>query len=170
MGVFDFGPDADSIKAELEDLDIEDLEVEVDDNGKVILSGTAASEKVAQKAVKIVSGLDGVEKVKNNFDIADEDEEEEEEDEEDEEDYDDEEEEEEEEKSNKKKKKGNGGGGGSGDIVHTVVPGDTLWGIAQKYYGDGNRYMEIFNANKAIWKNYGNNPNNIYPGWELHIP
>jgi nitrate reductase NapAB chaperone NapD len=68
MGVFDFGPDADSIKAELEDLDIEDLDVEVDDNGKVILSGTAASEKVAQKAVKIVSGLDGVEKVKNNYD------------------------------------------------------------------------------------------------------
>jgi nucleoid-associated protein YgaU len=163
MGVFDFGPDADSIKAELEDLDIEDLDVEVDDNGKVILSGTAASEKVAQKAVKIVSGLDGVEKVKNNFDIA---EDEDEEYDEDEEEYDEEEEEEEE----KPKKKKSGGGGGSGDTVHTVVPGDTLWGIAQKYYGDGNRYMEIFNANKAIWKNYKNDPNVIYPGWELHIP
>jgi nucleoid-associated protein YgaU len=85
---------------------------------------------------------------------------------EDEEEYDEEEEEEEE----KPKKKKSGGGGGSGDTVHTVVPGDTLWGIAQKYYGDGNRYMEIFNANKAIWKNYKNDPNVIYPGWELHIP
>ncbi len=165
MGVFDFGPDADSIKAELEDLDIEDLEVEVDDDGKVILSGTAASEKVAQKAVKIVSGLDGVEKVKNNFDIAEDEEDEDYDEDEDDEDYEDEEEEE----HHKKKKKGSGGGG-SGDTVHTVVPGDTLYGIAQKYYGDGNRYMEIFNANKAIWKNYGNNPNNIYPGWELVIP
>ena len=30
---------------------------------------------------------------------------------------------------------------------HTVVKGDTLWAIAKKYYGDGNRYSEIAKAN-----------------------
>ena len=31
---------------------------------------------------------------------------------------------------------------------HTVVSGDTLWGIAQTFYGDGSRYTEIYEANK----------------------
>lgn len=32
-------------------------------------------------------------------------------------------------------------------IVHTVVKGDTLWGIAKKYLGDGGRYPEIIALN-----------------------
>ena len=33
--------------------------------------------------------------------------------------------------------------------VHTVAAGDSLWRIAQKLLGDGNRYREIIEANKA---------------------
>lgn len=49
---------------------------------------------------------------------------------------------------------------------HVVQKGDTLWGIAKKYYSNGARYPEIFNANKDKIKN----PNLIYPGQQLVIP
>lgn len=47
---------------------------------------------------------------------------------------------------------------------HTVVKGDTLWAIAKKYYGDGNRYPEIARANNIA------NPNIISVGQKLLIP
>lgn len=50
--------------------------------------------------------------------------------------------------------------------VHVVQPGDTLWAIAKKYYGNGAQYTKIYNANKSIIKN----PNLIYPGQKLVIP
>ena len=50
--------------------------------------------------------------------------------------------------------------------THVVQPGDTLWAIAKKYYGNGNQYTKIFNANKDKIKN----PNLIYPGQQLVIP
>lgn len=50
--------------------------------------------------------------------------------------------------------------------THKVVSGDTLWGLAKKYYGDGSKYMKIFNANTGILKN----PNLIYAGQVLTIP
>ena len=49
---------------------------------------------------------------------------------------------------------------------HTVVSGDTLWGIAQTFYGDGSRYTEIYEANKGKIKD----PHWIYPGQEFVIP
>lgn len=49
---------------------------------------------------------------------------------------------------------------------HTVVSGDTLWAIAEKVYGDGNRYPEIFEANKPMLKD----PDQIYPGQVLRCP
>jgi nucleoid-associated protein YgaU len=41
-----------------------------------------------------------------------------------------------------------------------VQPGDTLWAIAKKYYGNGAQYTKIYNANRDKIKN----PNLIYPG------
>lgn len=50
--------------------------------------------------------------------------------------------------------------------TYTVVMGDTLWGLAQKFYGNGAQYMKIYNANKDKIKN----PNVIYVGQVLTIP
>lgn len=47
--------------------------------------------------------------------------------------------------------------------VHTVVHGDTLWAIAQKYLGKGARYTEIVKLN-------GLKSNVIYTGMKLKIP
>jgi nucleoid-associated protein YgaU len=49
---------------------------------------------------------------------------------------------------------------------HEVKKGDTLWKIAEQYYGDGNLYKEIFEANKDILKD----PNVIKVGQKLKIP
>lgn len=53
--------------------------------------------------------------------------------------------------------------------TYTVVSGDNLWKIAQRYLGDGSRWKEIYsyNNNKSI---IGGNPNLIYPGQVLSIP
>ena len=47
--------------------------------------------------------------------------------------------------------------------IHTVVHGDTLWAIAKKYLGNGNRYKEIVSLN-------GLKSNVIYSGMKLKIP
>lgn len=49
---------------------------------------------------------------------------------------------------------------------HDVVSGDTLSGIAKKYYGDAGKYPKIFEANKPMLSN----PDKIYPGQKLRIP
>lgn len=51
--------------------------------------------------------------------------------------------------------------------TYTVVAGDTLWDIAQKFYGNGNQYTKIYEANKKV---IGGNPNLIYPGQTFVIP
>ena len=50
--------------------------------------------------------------------------------------------------------------------TYTVKSGDCLWNIAKKYYGNGAKYTQIFNANKDKISN----PNLIYPGQVLTIP
>ena len=50
---------------------------------------------------------------------------------------------------------------------HVVVSGDTLSGIAKKYYDDAGKYMAIYKANKAL---IGDNPDLIQIGMELFIP
>ncbi len=49
---------------------------------------------------------------------------------------------------------------------HTVVSGDSLSKIAQKYYGDMMKYPMIFEANKPMLSD----PDKIYPGQVLRIP
>ena len=50
--------------------------------------------------------------------------------------------------------------------TYTVQPGDTLSGIAKKFLGNANAYMDIFNANTDKLKD----PNKIQPGQVLKIP
>jgi LysM repeat protein len=50
--------------------------------------------------------------------------------------------------------------------TYTVQSGDTLSGIAKKFYGNANDYMDIFNANKDQLTD----PDKIKPGQVLKIP
>lgn len=49
---------------------------------------------------------------------------------------------------------------------HDVVSGDTLSGIAKKYYGNANLYMKIYEANRPMLTH----PDKIYVGQKLRIP
>lgn len=49
---------------------------------------------------------------------------------------------------------------------HDVVRGDTLSAIAKTHYGNANKYMLIFEANKPMLSH----PDKIYPGQKLRIP
>jgi len=50
--------------------------------------------------------------------------------------------------------------------THIVLPGDTLFGIAKKFYGNGSQWRRIWDANTDKIKN----PNLIYPLQILKIP
>lgn len=66
----------------------------------------------------------------------------------------------------------------SGAGSYTVVSGDTLWGIAAKFYGRGIAYETIYSANKEIiettaksrGKKDSSNGHWIFPGTVLQIP
>ena len=49
---------------------------------------------------------------------------------------------------------------------YTVGKGDTLSKIAKQYYGDANKYPQIFEANKPMLAH----PDKIYPGQVLRVP
>ena len=53
--------------------------------------------------------------------------------------------------------------------THKVVKGDTLYDIAKKYYGNGNLYTKIKEANKTKYPSLAKN-NIIQVKWELIIP
>jgi len=48
--------------------------------------------------------------------------------------------------------------------TYTVVSGDTLWAISERFYGDGSKYQVIADASGIA------NPDLIYPGQVLTIP
>jgi LysM repeat protein len=60
--------------------------------------------------------------------------------------------------------------GGSGTTTigrtYTVQPGDNLSKISKQFYGDPNKYMQIFEANKDKMSD----PDRIAPGVQLRIP
>lgn len=66
----------------------------------------------------------------------------------------------------------------SGGRTHTVVSGDTLWGISKQYYGAGAQYSRIYGANsgtieasaKKHGKSSSDNGHWIYPGDVFVIP
>jgi nucleoid-associated protein YgaU len=53
-----------------------------------------------------------------------------------------------------------------GFAQYTVVSGDTLSGIAQRFYGDAEKFHVIFQANR----NQIDDPDLIFPGQVLRIP
>ena len=52
------------------------------------------------------------------------------------------------------------------DQTYTVQSGDTLSKISKQFFGDSNKYMTIFNANRDQL----NDPDKIKPGQVLKIP
>lgn len=56
------------------------------------------------------------------------------------------------------------------DLIYTVQPADLregLLGIARRLYGDPNRWVELYEANRWI---IGNNPMIIHPGQQVIVP
>lgn len=51
-------------------------------------------------------------------------------------------------------------------VFYPVEKGENLSGIAKRLYGDPNKYMKIFEANKPMLKD----PDKIYPGQVLRVP
>jgi tetratricopeptide (TPR) repeat protein len=49
---------------------------------------------------------------------------------------------------------------------YTVKAGDSLWGIATETFGDGQRFMDLINANPDLKRN----PDRIFPGQQLKMP
>ncbi len=49
---------------------------------------------------------------------------------------------------------------------HTVTADDTLYGLAEKYYGDGDRFIDIYEANRNVLKR----PDRLDVGTVLAIP
>jgi nucleoid-associated protein YgaU len=56
--------------------------------------------------------------------------------------------------------------GGAAATFCTVKQGDTLSAIAKAHYGNANKYMAIFEANRPML----DHPDKIYPGQVLRIP
>jgi nucleoid-associated protein YgaU len=50
--------------------------------------------------------------------------------------------------------------------LYEIVSGDTLGGIAKKFYGNASLYTRIHEANKELIPD----PNKIYPGQKIKIP
>lgn len=61
---------------------------------------------------------------------------------------------------------GAAGGASKESRTYVVQSGDTLSKIAKEYYGDANKYMDIFNANTDKLSD----PDKIQVGQELVIP
>ncbi|MCR9262350.1 MAG: peptidoglycan-binding protein LysM [Pseudomonadaceae bacterium] len=49
---------------------------------------------------------------------------------------------------------------------YVIKSGDTLYGVAKEFYGNGMKYPEIFEANREVIED----PDKIYPGQKIRIP
>lgn len=49
---------------------------------------------------------------------------------------------------------------------YDIQEGDSLWKIAANFYGDGSKYMQIFEANREVIKD----PDLIFAGQKIRIP
>jgi nucleoid-associated protein YgaU len=48
---------------------------------------------------------------------------------------------------------------------YEIQEGDTLWAIAEHHYGDGNKYQQIFEANREVIKD----PDRIFAGQKIRL-
>lgn len=55
---------------------------------------------------------------------------------------------------------------GEEDEYYVIQKGDSLWKIASKYYQDGNKWPQLFEANKEVILD----PDKIFPGQKIRIP
>ena len=159
MGILDFAKDigrqvfdrddlaADNIKEMLNIKlsPIKDLTVEFDD-GTVTLSGECMDQRHREQAILLAGNVKGVAKVSSDdltypAQVAVTEVEEEEE-------------EKEKEKALEKVE------------FYEIKSGDTLSAIAKAYYGDFNKYPQIFEANREVIED----PDKIYPGQKIRIP
>ena len=53
------------------------------------------------------------------------------------------------------------------EVRHTVDPGDDLWSLAERYYGEGREWRRIAAANPD---RLTGGPDRLVPGWRLLIP
>jgi len=49
---------------------------------------------------------------------------------------------------------------------YEIQEGDSLWKIADKFYGNGSKYEKIFEENREVIKD----PDKIFPGQKIRIP
>lgn len=160
MGLFDFfrrdagkkaagdaAPTPEFIKAEVQGLglNVQDLDVAVSGE-TVTVKGRAASQEDREKAVLAAGNVHGVTKVDDQITV---------------------------DQATSGSSTGGTAPGGTGSgssgaetRYHTVEKGDTLSKISKQFYGDANKYMTIFNANRPMLKD----PDAIYPGQVLRIP
>jgi nucleoid-associated protein YgaU len=135
------GNDAEAIKAEIEnsfeELPVDGLVVEVDGD-TVTLAGVAKDFATREKAILIAGNIEGISKVNADQLVTQE--------------------------------MLNPDSEESieipEEVFYTIEEGDNLWGIAEKFYNDGNKYKHIVDANLEVIKD----ENLIYPGQTIRIP
>ena len=152
MGIIDFfkdklgiGPDADAIKADITKLglDVQNFNVVLTD-GVATLTGLAVNRAEASKIVMAVGNKEGVTKVDNQMRVP---------------------------LSSLPPTAAppatpDADADEEAVVFYPVEKGDTLSGIAKQLYGDPNKYMKIFEANKPMLSH----PDKIYPGQVLRVP
>lgn len=55
-------------------------------------------------------------------------------------------------------------------FTHVVKGGESLWSLAEEFYGDGRKYTKLVTANVKTYPSLSSNPSLVLPGWVLVVP